>query len=152
MRRPEGSLLLALTLAVATGCAARTPRAIAWGREACAHCHMTLADHRFAAELLTRAGRAVVFDDIGCLAAWMRDNPAPGASAWVANFTSPDAWLRADSAMYLRTESLGTPMGSGLAALRPSEADSVRQAMGGTLHSWPEVLASPPDHALPGAR
>lgn len=113
---------------------------------------MTLADHRFAAELLTRAGRAVVFDDIGCMAAWMRDNPAPGASAWVANFTAPDAWLRVDSAVYLQVESLGTPMGSGLAALRRTEVDSVRQAIGGTLRTWAEVLASPSDHAPPGTR
>ncbi|HXW97519.1 MAG TPA: hypothetical protein VEI47_08045, partial [Gemmatimonadales bacterium] len=63
-----------------------------------------------------------------------------------------DTWLRADSAVYLQAESLGTPMGSGLAALRRSEADSVHQAMGGTLRPWRDVLASPPDHALPGTR
>ncbi len=60
------------------------------------------------------------------------------------------SWLPADSAVYLRTDTLRTPMASGLVALRPgAEADSVRTALGGTLLTWGEVLAAAsPDHQL----
>lgn len=136
-----------LPLLLLAACVPSRPRAIAWGREQCAHCHMTLADRRFAAEVLTRTGKAVVLDDVGCLAAWLREHEAPVASAWVADFADPARWLRADSAVYLQSDTIRTPMSSGLAALRPGgEADSVRAALGGRLVSWAEVLAGPHRH------
>lgn len=141
---PPRSLLLLFLAA----CAPSRPRAIAWGREPCAHCHMTLADRRFAAEALTKTGKAVVVDDVGCLAAWLGETSAPIASAWVADFADPATWLRADSAVYLLSDTIRTPMSSGLAALRPGrEADSVRTALGGRLLTWAEVLTSPHRHA-----
>lgn len=132
---------------VAGACAPHGPRAIAWGHESCAHCHMTIEDPRFAAELLTRTGKAVVFDDVGCLAAWLGEHDTPVASSWVASFTTRDTWLPADSAVYVQSPALSTPMGSGLAALRPGrEADSVHAALGGRLLTWAEVRAIPAAH------
>jgi copper chaperone NosL len=111
---------------------------------------MTLADPRFAAEALTKTGKAVVLDDVGCLAAWLGENSTPIASAWVADFAEPATWLRADSAVYLQSDTIRTPMSSGLAALRPGrQADSVRAALGGRLLTWAEVLASPRRHDPP---
>jgi copper chaperone NosL len=109
---------------------------------------MTLADPRFAAELLTRTGKAVVFDDVGCLAAWLGENSIAVGSSWVANFAAPDQWLPADSAVYLRSDTLRTPMASGLVALAPGQqADSVRVLLGGTLLTWHDLLAAPHRHA-----
>jgi hypothetical protein len=110
---------------------------------------MTLADPRFAAQLRTGSGKAVVFDDVACLAGWMQENPAP-SSAWVASFVSEGTWLVADSAVYLESDTLRTPMASGLAALRPGrEADSVLAALGGRLLTWRDVLAAPHRHPVP---
>jgi len=132
---------LALAATGLAACAAPHPRAIAWGHEACEHCHMTLEDHRFAAEFVSTTGKAYIFDDVGCLATWIGERHARPAGIWVASFTTPDTWLAADSAVYLKTAALSTPMGSGLAALRPGrEADSVRAALGGELLRWEEVV------------
>ena len=114
---------------------------------------MTIADPRFAAELLTRTGKPVTFDDVGCMAAWLGENKLPVAGSWVVSFVD-SRWIRSDSATYLLGDSLHTPMGSGLVALRPGhEADSVRAALGGRLLSWEEVLSQPHAHRLraPGA-
>jgi len=140
--------LLMLALAAALpACTPKRPRAIAWGRESCNHCHMTLADPRFAAELLTRTGKAIVFDDVACLATWLAENRAAVGSSWVANFAAPAQWLRADSAVYLQSDTLRTPMASGLAALAPGrQADSIRSLFGGRLLSWSDVLAVPHRH------
>jgi copper chaperone NosL len=109
---------------------------------------MTVADPRFAAELRTNTGKAVVFDDVGCLAAWLAENSGRVAAVWVASFTTPDRWLPADSAVYLQSDTLRTPMASGLAALRPgSEADSIRSFLGGRLLTWPDVLRAPHRHS-----
>jgi copper chaperone NosL len=146
------ALLTVLLLGVTPACRPATPRPILLGAEPCGHCHMTISDPRFTAEAITASGRTIAFDDVGCLAAWLGENSAPIASSWVASFVEPQAWLAADSAVYLRSDSLRTPMGSGLAALRPGhEADSVRAALGGTLLRWGEVLASPTRHGPPTA-
>lgn len=102
---------------------------------------MTITDPRFTAEVITTTGKVVVFDDVGCLATWLAgDHPSVG-STWVGSFVERGRWLEASTAAYLRTDSLHTPMASGLAALRPGhEADSVLKALGGTLLSWSEVL------------
>ncbi len=137
--------LLGAILLVA--CGPGGPRPIALGTESCAHCHMTVADARFTAEAISTTGKITVFDDVGCLAAWLDENSAPVASSWVTSFVDRRTWLPADSAVYLQTDSLRTPMASGLIALRAGrEADSVRAAMGGALHSWREVLSAPHQH------
>lgn len=111
---------------------------------------MTIADPRFAAEAVSRTGKIFAFDDVGCLAAWLGGTSEPVGSAWVTSFVDRQSWLSADSAVYLRTDSLRTPMASGLIALRPGqEADSVRAALGGTILSWREVLANPHPRQAP---
>jgi copper chaperone NosL len=114
---------------------------------------MTISDPRFTAEAITHTGRTIVFDDVGCLAAWLGGQSEPVGSAWVTSFVDRRTWLAADSAVYLRGEGLRTPMASGLAALRPGrEADSVRAALGGTLLSWRDIHAPPPAHVTTTTR
>jgi len=144
MRRRWLSVLAMPALAVAA-CARLAPRAIALGEENCRHCHMTIADPRFAAELVTTRGRVYAFDDVGCLAAFVREEKVPAGqvhSLWVYDYLEPDSLLDARRAVYLRSDSLRTPMGSSLAALRPGRAaDSLRGSLGGELLSWDEVPA-----------
>ena len=90
---------------------------------------MTIADPRFAAELVTTRGRVYVFDDVGCLAAFVASESVPSTvvhSLWVHDFLQPDSLLDARTASYLRVDSLRTPMSSHLAALAPGAAWTVR--------------------------
>ena len=76
----------------------------------------------------------------------LADNPAPVKGAWVMDFVN-HGWMAADSAIYLRSDTLQTPMASGLAALTPgTESDSIRSARGGELVSWAWVTEHPPTH------
>jgi copper chaperone NosL len=143
MRRTLPALPALLLL---LACGAPKPRAIAYGSEACHHCHMTVADPRFSAELLTRTGKAITFDDIGCMAAWLAENPTEGATGWVVSFVD-GGWLRADSVTFLKSEQFQTPMASGLIALRPgAEADSVHRSLGGELLDWSTVRRESAGH------
>jgi copper chaperone NosL len=141
MRRRRLSLLAAL--AIAAACARPAPRPIALGEENCRHCHMTIADPRFAAELVTTRGVVYAVDDVGCLAAFVRQGKVPAAefhSLWVYDYLQPDSLLDARRAVYLRSDSLRTPMATGLAALRPGPAaDSLERRLGGELRSWDEL-------------
>ncbi len=143
IRERRSARLLPVAVLAASACAPPGPRPLAFNEEPCAHCHMTIADPRFGAELATRTGRVFAFDDVGCMAAWLREHPTEVAGAWVMNFVD-HRWMAADSAMYLESDSLRTPMASGLAALRPGvESDSVLARLGGQLLTWDGVRARP---------
>jgi copper chaperone NosL len=135
----------ALAGAVLLGCARPAPRLIAYGEEACRHCHMTIADPRFAAELVTTTGKVYVFDDVGCLTAFVHRGPVPPSQVhglWVYDYLQPDSLLDARQALYLRVDSLATPMASHLAALRAgAAADSLRARLGGTFLTWDRLPA-----------
>lgn len=136
--------IVAVLLAL-SACAAPAPVPIAVGADACDHCHMPVADPRLTAELLTTTGRLYRFDDIGCLAGFLADGvvaPEKVHGAWAADFLHAGLWLPVESAIYLRTDSLHTPMASGLIALAPgAPVDSVVLALGGTRLDWAAVRA-----------
>lgn len=108
--------------------------AIHWDRDACAGCGMVISDPRFAVELRGGAKNTVFkFDDMGCLAAWLREKAGanllaqtPNPRIWVADFASFRGsretlrWLDARTARYIRRSS---PMGYDFAAVENAAAD-----------------------------
>lgn len=135
----------ALVSAAALACGRPGPAPIAFGQVACEHCHMTIADPRFAAELVTRTGKVYAFDDAGCLATFAVSGPVDPAqvhSAWVTDFRHPGTLIPAQDAAFLRTEQVRTPMGSNLLAVPHAAGDSLQAALGGTLLDWGQVLAA----------
>lgn len=141
LRLPAAALLGAAALA----CAAPGPVPIVLGERSCEHCHMTIADARFAAELVTRTGKVFLFDDAGCLATFTvsgRVPPEQVQSAWVSDFRHPGTLIPAQDASFLRTGRVQTPMGSNLVAVPRAAGDSLQAALGGTLLDWAEVLAA----------
>lgn len=139
--RRHGTALLG---AAALACASPGPTPIAFGEAACDHCHMTIVDQRFAAELVTRTGKVFAFDDAGCLAAFTVSGsvgPEQVHSAWVTDFRLPGTLVPAQDAVFLRTDAVRTPMGSNLLAVPRAAGDSLQTALGGTLLDWAQVLA-----------
>ena len=144
---PFASLIARLVLLGGLGCGVPGPRPLEYGTELCAHCHMTLADPRFAAELVTRTGKVIPFDDPGCLGSFVAGNGIPAEqihSLWVSDFVSGALFAVAE-AVFLRSEAVHSPMDYHFAALRrgpPPQADSVRAALGGKLLPWDSVVAA----------
>jgi copper chaperone NosL len=135
---------VAVLLALLAGCGGGSPRpaAIVLNEDACAYCRMAVSQRQFAAELVTTGGTAEVFDDIGCLAAWLQENGRPpGSAVFVVDFTD-GGWLPAEGASYVRAPDLPTPMGYGLAAFADRAAAQAAVAhLGGEVVTWDEVLA-----------
>ncbi len=132
-------------LALLAACGSPAPRPLAYEVETCAHCQMTLSDRRFGGEVVLRTGRAIPFDDAGCLATWLAseaDTASEIASTWVTSFLPPHDLLESSAAVFLISDSLHTPMDYHLAGLPPGpRADSLRRVLGGELVSWNEVRA-----------
>lgn len=129
-------------VALGLACAGTGPRPLALGQEPCTHCHMTVLTPEFAAEAVLSTGRTYVFDDVGCLLAWLGEQPERPAALWVWSTVPGEGWLPAESAVYVHAAGLHTPMSGQLAAVRAGPtADSLAAALAGTLRSWPELLA-----------
>jgi copper chaperone NosL len=77
---------------------------------------MAVSDARFASQLVAPGELPRFFDDLGCLATFLKAGRAPAeAAAFVADHRTK-AWVRADRAVYARVTGLTTPMGSQLLA------------------------------------
>jgi copper chaperone NosL len=142
MARAELALCaLAAALALAA-CAGGPPEPvpIVLDEDACSHCRMAISEREYAAELVTREGQVERFDDIGCLAAWLREHGRPaGAAAFVTDYRSGE-WLAAEAAVYVAAPALPTPMGSGLAAFAErAAAEAASAELGGATAEWEAV-------------
>lgn len=109
--------LLALAVACQDPMAAVDP---VWGKQACASCTMLVSDRRYAAQVVTRDGTHVFFDDPGCMATWLAQGHA-GEKLWV--HAPGGAWVDARAARYATGQP--SPMGFGFA---PDEHGAARWA------------------------
>jgi len=113
-RRSGAAMPLLALIACAPGPPAPAP--LDTRNEACAACRMAVSEARFAAQLVAPGELPRFFDDLGCLAGYVRAGKAPGdATAFVADHRTR-SWVRADRAVYSRVPALATPMGSHLVA------------------------------------
>lgn len=126
-------------------CGVAGPEPLSWNEAACTHCHMTLADRRFGAEIITTKGRLLPFDDAGCAAEHVATRGIgldEVSSIWVIDFVRPDTLIPAATAHFVQSAAFHTPMGSGIIATADAQAaDSLARASDGKLLTWTEVLA-----------
>jgi len=135
-------VLATLAVAVGAGCGRPAPRPLAEGADICDHCHMTMVERRFGGELVSITGKVTPFDDVGCLAmAAIEMDSSRIHSLWVSDFLEPDSLTAVDRMVFLRTDSVRTPMSYGIVAVRPGpRADSLAAALGATRLAWSDVV------------
>ena len=137
---------VAPSLVALEGCGDSGPRPIAYGRDECAWCRMTVSDARYGAVQRTAQGKQQVFDSVECLAeaTLLLDADAQARAAersWVTDYLHPGSLVPASVARYLRSAGPGSPMGKGFKAFG-SVADAEREQRigGGVTMSWEEAL------------
>lgn len=142
MKRKTAGAAVGVALAA---CAAGVPEpaSLDTRNDACASCRMSVSDARFAAQLAAPAEETKFFDDIGCLAEYLRRQPRPaGAVAYVADHRTK-AWVPASHAVYTRVPGLETPMGSHLVAhADPASRDADPDAKGGASVAVHDVFGA----------
>jgi copper chaperone NosL len=108
--------LLATMLALA-GCGSARPATVDARGDACAFCRMAVSAADVAAQVVAPGEDPRFFDDIGCLASFLKEHPEQpaGAIAYVVDHRT-HSWVRAHAALYTRVPDLETPMGSHLVA------------------------------------
>ena len=124
-----------------TACASygETPPDIRYGEDVCDACHMVISEPRFAAASTTPDGRVYLFDDIGCMVRFVQTQHIPIHKVWVHDYTSA-TWVPAETAQFIRTQSVTTPMGYGVIAFAdPSAAQAWQGAHGGMTLTWSQL-------------
>jgi copper chaperone NosL len=116
--------------------------------EACAWCRMVVSDPGYAAQIVAPGEEPLFFDDVACMAHFLRGRARPGAAPFVADRRTR-AWVPAGAAVYTKVAGLQTPMGSGLVAHADrTSRDADRTAAGGSPVTVAEVFGS---SMVPGA-
>jgi len=119
-----------------------TPVALA-PEDMCSYCKMAISEKQYAAELVDSDGQAFKFDDIGCMANFIRTkkNTAKPVAYFVMDFNERQ-WIKAEDASYVRSSELRTPMNGGLIAFKTeAKAQEAATKFHGKLLRFKEILA-----------
>ena len=143
----RGVLLVLAAAGLSAACPAGEPGPpeVAYGLDECSYCRMIVSEERYAAAARSPDGTAA-FDDVGCLAAAVREGRAADATVWVHDAES-GAWLDATAAWYVRGDASTTPMGSGRSAVYTEAAARRLAASAGDVYRWEGLLTDEPSDA-----
>ncbi|HHT7189256.1 TPA: nitrous oxide reductase accessory protein NosL [Bacillus cereus] len=79
-------------------------------RDKCDVCQIGVMDNQFATEIILENGKALKFDDIGCMYKWMEINPDEKTKEkFVRDYSSKD-WIPLEEASYVYDKTITTPM------------------------------------------
>lgn len=119
------------------------PEPLAFGKDACHACRMTLMDNKFGAEIVTAKGKIYKFDDVNCMLNFYNNGQVSFEDTkdiLVVDFSKPAKLIDARNALYVKSESIKSPMASNVAAfgsnddLKKTNAD-----WKGIVLSWGEL-------------
>jgi copper chaperone NosL len=133
---------MALVLFAACSRGPAPPVVLDTRNDRCGWCRMAVSDARFAAQLVSPSEEPRVFDDVGCLATFLKSGgaPAKGQIAYVSDHRTK-AWVRASAAVYTKKSGLESPMGSGIVAhADASSRDADPDAASGTAGNVRDVF------------
>ena len=136
-------------LSVRCGSAVPPPAALDTAHDPCAYCRMIVSDRHFSAQIVAPFEEAKFFDDLGCLANYLKtsDPLSPRAVVYVADHSTL-AWIPAQEAVFTRVDALTAPMGSHVVA---HESNTSRAADPSARSGTPIERQAVFPSGLPGA-
>jgi copper chaperone NosL len=106
-------VLVIITLLMVAGCGNKKPEPFTPDAKTdkCALCKMAVKDDHFATELILENGKAMAFDDLGCMDKWIKQNKdKKQAVAYVRDFNT-NKWVELEKATFVHdNEAAKTPM------------------------------------------
>lgn len=141
----SGHTVAAVMLLFIASCNAG-PEKIAYGKDACADCKMTIMDAKLGGEVITRKGKVYKFDDAHCIANFMRGgivNEADIAQTVFTDYEKADNFLKSPSLYFVVSPQLKSPMNSHATAFATQQAAAKKAAeVSGTIMSWQTLYTS----------
>lgn len=132
---PLATIVLFLSF---NSCQQTGPEPISLFKDTCEHCKMKISEGHFASELKTKKGRVYKFDDIYCLIEYKKENPdVEIAEHFVHYFPGENELIPAESAFYVNSKELKSPMAGNMAAFKTDdEANKYAVQLNGQKLNW----------------
>lgn len=134
------------TLLTLTSCGSHSadgPPAVMLDEDVCAFCNMIISDERSATASLIQGPRgpeARLFDDFNCQVLFEQDNPDQRVIVRWSHDYGNATWLKTETAHFLSSDELRTPMASEIAAYeRLGDAQRAQEELGGEVLSFEQV-------------
>src|SRR5690625_764561 len=86
--------------------------------DVCEVCAMAVADDRHATQIILKNDRALKFDDLGCLYAWIEENGEEDIGAKFVRDYHTEEWILLEEATYVFGEQIETPMAYGIISFK----------------------------------
>lgn len=126
--QPRWLFLIALVILTACGGEPATPEPakIRFGETICAECGMIISQPKYASSFAYEESegrfKSLPFDDIGDMLAYMRKHSdLIPVGVWVHDYASEE-WIDAESAFYVHSSAIKSPMGHGIVAFADKAA------------------------------
>lgn len=114
-------LIFVIFLLSACGNEAYEPRDINAETDVCKICNMSVTSVDYAAQAVLKNKDTVVFDDLGCLMAYIEGNGDKEIGAAYIRDTNSSKWLNIKEASYVYSADYWTPMNYGVLAFATKE-------------------------------
>lgn len=138
--QPALFLLLSLTI---FSCSNTNAVPIKINADNCDFCGMSIADGKFAAEVITEKGRDYKFDDISCMLNYCKENSDTKIGAYYVNdFAQNNLLISANTAFFLSGGAIQSPMRGGIIAFSNEiEAKGFSVKLGAQPITWEAILS-----------
>lgn len=135
------AICLCMVFAV-VGCGKKEVKSVAINEknDKCDICNMAVMDNQFATEVILENGKALKFDDIGCMYKWMDEHKNEKTQEkFVRDYNTKD-WVAVDKATYVYDKSIKTPMAYNVISFKEKkDADSFVEKHTGEILSSKEL-------------
>ncbi|MEQ9404052.1 MAG: nitrous oxide reductase accessory protein NosL [Cyclobacteriaceae bacterium] len=114
------------------------PQEMAYGKDACHFCKMTIVDRQHAAQVVTVKGKAFKYDAVECMMNHLNKWEEPPVKFYlVADYSNPGILTDATQAHFLISEGIPSPMGEFLTAFESKmKRDQAYQEFDGKSLDW----------------
>ncbi|MGH1161057.1 nitrous oxide reductase accessory protein NosL [Bacillus mycoides] len=127
---------------MAVGCGKQKIKAVAINEkhDKCDICQIGVMDNQFATEIILESGKALKFDDIGCMYKWMEINSGEKTKEkFVRDYDSKD-WVSLEDATYVYDKTITTPMAYNVISFKnKKDAESFVSNYKGKVLSYKEL-------------
>ena len=142
MKSKKLAFILSAFLLLFTVACTVEPQKIEYGKDQCNFCKMTIMDMRFGSEIVLTTGKPFKFDDISCAVSFVENKYIEIDKihkTYVVDYSTGEL-VDSESAFYLSSNSLRSPMGSNLAAFASKDSLIHLQSLqGGEQLLWAQV-------------
>ena len=138
----QSALFLLLSITIFS-CANDKAVPIKLNADNCDFCGMSIADGKFAAEVITEKGRAYKFDDISCMMNYCKENSNTKMGAYFVNdFTQDNVLIPAETAFFLSGGAIQSPMRGGIIAFsNEPDAKEMATKLNAEPITWKAILS-----------